>query len=40
MYGINYQQSVYLLVVLICSRIKKDKYLVEAGYTYNKGRYT
>ena len=22
MYGINYQQSVYMLVVLICSRIK------------------
>ena len=31
MYGINYQRSVYMLVVLICSRI--DKYLVKAGYT-------
>ena len=32
MYGINYQKSVYsMLVVLICSRI--DKYLVKAGYT-------
>ena len=35
MYGINYQQSVYMLVVLICSRIGStiDKYLVKAGYT-------
>ena len=30
MYGINDQQSVYMLVVLICSRI--DKYIVKAGY--------
>ena len=36
MYGINYQQSVCMLVVLICSRI--DKYLFKAGYTYNNGR--
>ena len=33
MYGINYQRSVYMLVVLICSRIEYDKYLVKAGYT-------
>ena len=33
MYGINYQHSVYMLVVLICSRKKIDKYLVNAGYT-------
>ena len=38
MYGINYQQSVYMLVVLICSRQawfknKIDNYLVKAGYT-------
>ena len=33
MYGINYQQSVYMLVVLIRSRILIDKYLVKAGYT-------
>ena len=32
MYGINYQQIVYTLVVLICSRILIDKYLVKAGY--------
>ena len=31
MYGINDQHSVYMLVVLICSRI--DNYLVKAGYT-------
>ena len=33
MYGINYQLIVYMLVVLICSRKKIDKYLVKAGYT-------
>ena len=33
MYGINYQQRVYMLVVLICSRIKIDKYLGKACYT-------
>ena len=33
MYGINYQQSVYMLVVLICSMNIIDKYLVKAGYT-------
>ena len=31
MYGINYQRSVYMLVVLFKNRI--DKYLVKAGYT-------
>ena len=32
MYGINYQQSVYMLVVnMFKNRI--DKYLVKAGYT-------
>ena len=31
MYGINYQQSVYMLVVLFKNKI--DKYLVKAGYT-------
>ena len=31
MYGINDQRIVYMLVLLICSRI--DKYLVRAGYT-------
>ena len=34
MYGINCQQSVYMLVV----KTRIDKYLVKAGYTYNKGR--
>ena len=35
MYGINYQQSVYMLVVLINDVFKNkiDKYLVKAGYT-------
>ena len=35
MYGINYQTSVYMLVVLICPMFnnKIDKYLVKAGYT-------
>ncbi len=36
MYGINYQQSVYMLVVLIILNMFKnkiDKYLVKAGYT-------
>ena len=32
MYGINYQQSVFMLVVLICSIIEY-RYLVKAGYT-------
>ena len=32
MYGINYQQSVYILVVLMFKN-KIDKYLVKAGYT-------
>ena len=31
MYGINDQQSVYMLVVLFNNTI--DKYLVKAGYT-------
>ena len=38
MYGINYQHSVYTLVVLIMFNNRIDKYLVKAGYTYNKGR--
>ena len=39
MYGINNQQSVYILVVLIIMiKNKIDKYLVKAGYTWNKGR--
>ena len=34
MYGIHYQQSVYMLVVLIIMfKNKIDKYLVKAGYT-------
>ena len=34
MYGINYQQRVYMLVALICSfKNRIDKYLVKAGYT-------
>ena len=34
MYGKNYQQSVYMLVVLIIMfKNKIDKYLVKAGYT-------
>ena len=35
MYGINYQLTVYMLVVF---KNRIDKYLVEAGYTHNKGR--
>ena len=34
MYGINYQQSVYMVVVLICSRIEREKRRVKASYTY------
>ena len=34
MYRINYQQSVYMLVVLIIMfKNRIDKYLVKAGYT-------
>ena len=33
MYGINYQRSVYMLVVLIMFNNRIDKYLVKAGYT-------
>ena len=34
MYGINYQQSVYMLVLLInMFKNKIGKYLVKAGYT-------
>ena len=33
MYGINYQRSVYMLVVLIMFKNRIDKYLVKAGYT-------
>ena len=33
MYGTNYQQSVYMLVVLMFSKNGIDKYLVKAGYT-------
>ena len=40
MYRINYQQSVYMLVVSIMFKNKIDKYLVKAGYTQNNGRYT
>ena len=41
MNGITYQQSVYMLVVLILMfKNKIDKYVVKAGYTYNKARYT
>ena len=32
MYGINYQRSVYMLVVLMFKN-RLDKYLVKAGYT-------
>ena len=32
MYGIHYEQSVYMLV-LIMFKNKIDKYLVKAGYT-------
>ena len=38
MFGINYQRSVYMLVVLIMFKNRIDKYLVKAGYTSNKGR--
>ena len=40
MYGINYQKSGYMLVVLIGSMFKNriDNYLVGAGYIYNKRR--
>ena len=33
MYGINYQQSVYMLAALIMFKNRIDKYLVKAGYT-------
>ena len=33
MYGINYQQSVYMLAVLIMFKNRIYKYLVKAGYT-------
>ena len=33
MYGINYQKSVYMLVVLYMFKNRLDKYLVKAGYT-------
>ena len=33
MYGINYQQSVYMLTVLIMFKIRLYNYLVKAGYT-------
>ena len=33
MYGITYQQSVYMLVVLIMFKNRIDKYLVKAGCT-------
>ena len=33
MYGINYQQSVYMLVVLNMFKNRIDKYLVKACYT-------
>ena len=32
MYGLNYQKSVYMLVVLIMFKNRIDKYLVKAGY--------
>ena len=32
MYGINYQSSVNMF------KNRIDKYLVKAGYTYNKGK--
>ena len=31
MYGINYQRSVYMLVVLICSRIEYTSILLRRG---------
>ena len=33
MYGINYQRSVYMLVLLIMFKSRIDKYLVKARYT-------
>ena len=35
MYGLNYQHSVYMLVVLICSRIEYTRvtHRIRAGYT-------
>ena len=33
MYGIHYQNSVYMLVVLIMFKTRIDKYVVKAGYT-------
>ena len=33
MYGINYHQSVYMLVLFNMFKNKIDKYLVKAGYT-------
>ena len=33
MYGINYQLTVYMLVVSIMFNNTIDKYLVKAGYT-------
>ena len=33
MYGINYQQSVYMLVSVNVFTNRIDKYLVKAGYT-------
>ena len=39
MFGINYQRSVYMLVTSVnMFKNRIDKYLVKAGYTYNKGR--
>ena len=38
MYGINYQQSVDMLLVVLMFKNIIDKYLVKAGYTYNTGR--
>ena len=32
MYGINYQLTLYMLVVLMCSRTELDKNLVKVGY--------
>ena len=33
MYGIKYQLTVYMLVLLIFFKNRIDKYLVKAGYT-------
>ena len=40
MYGINYQRSVYPVHASSVNMFKNriDKYIVMAGYTYNKGR--